>query len=344
MKFIHSDSHKLHFPQTEYHRGEMVTPFEKPERINLIIDHLDKVGFTSIKCDNFWNAEPVLKIHSLDYLQFLETAWEEWQVAGFKGDLMAGNFPVRRMHQKCPKHIDGKAGFFSSGNDTSINAGTWKAAKASCMVAQLAQKVVANGDSASLALCRPPGHHAGKDLLGGYCFLNNAAVVAQLFIDQGAEKVAILDIDFHHGNGTQDIFYERGDVLFASLHGQPEYSYPYYSGYANETGKMEGEGSNFNYPMPPGTKYTTWVQVLQKAINQIQKFNSEALIVSLGVDTYKEDPISFFCLETDDYFRCGKQLSKLNLPTVFVLEGGYAVKKIGQNIANVLIGFQGGRS
>ena len=342
MKFIYSDSHKLHFPQAEFHRGQMVTPFENPERIDLIIDHLEEVGFTGIKCDDFWDVEPVLKIHSADYLEFLETAWEEWLAAGFTGDLMAGNFPVRRMQQRCPKHIDGKAGFYSSGNDTSINAGTWQAVKASYMTAKQAQKVVANGDAGSLALCRPPGHHASRDLFGGYCFLNNAAVVAQLFIDQGAEKVAILDIDFHHGNGTQDIFYGRGDVLFASLHGQPEDSYPYYSGYADETGKMEGEGSNFNYPMPPGTTYSSWAQGLEEAIRQIQKFNSSALIVSLGVDTYKEDPISFFCLETYDYLHCGKQLSKLNLPTVFVLEGGYALEMVGQNVANVLIGFESG--
>ena len=151
MKFVYSYSHKLHYPQTEYHRGEMVTPFEKPERVDLIIRHLDEVGFTSIQCDESWNSEPVLKVHSADYMQFLETAWQEWLAAGFKGDLMAGNFPVRRMQQRCPKHIDGKAGFYSSGNDTSINDGTWEAAKASCMAAQQAQKVVATGDAACLA-------------------------------------------------------------------------------------------------------------------------------------------------------------------------------------------------
>ena len=341
MKFIYSDSHKLHFPQAEYHRGEMVTPFEKPERIDLITSRLDEVGFTGIQCDELWDSEPVLKVHSTDYLQFLETAWQEWLAAGFDGDLMAGNFPVRRMQQRCPKHIDGKAGFYSSGNDTSINAGTWEAAQASCMTAQQAQKVVANGDAACLALCRPPGHHAGKDLFGGYCFLNNAAVVAQMFLDQGAKKVAIIDIDFHHGNGTQDIFYERGDVLFASLHGQPEDSYPYYSGYADETGEGDGSGCNFNFPMPPGTRYETWAEALKEAIFLIQNFSAEALIVSLGVDTYKEDPISFFCLETADYLRCGKQISLLNLSTVFVLEGGYALDMVGQNVANVLIGFEG---
>ena len=162
-----------------------------------------------------------------------------------------------------------------------------------------------------------------------------------MFLDQGAEKVAVIDIDFHHGNGTQDIFYERGDVLFASIHGQPEDSYPYFSGYVDETGEGNGAGCNFNFPMPPGTRYEAWVGALEEAIFQIQKFRAAALIVSLGVDTYKEDPISFFGLETEDYLQCGKHLSQLNLPTVFVLEGGYALELVGQNVANVLIGFEG---
>ena len=161
-------------------------------------------------------------------------------------------------------------------------------------------------------------------------------------LDQGSQKVAIIDIDFHHGNGTQDIFYERGDVLFASLHGQPEDSYPYYSGYVYETGERDGAGCNFNFPMPPGTRYETWAQALEEAIFHIQKFRAAALIVSLGVDTYKEDPISFFALETGDYLQCGKKFSQLNLPTVFVLEGGYALEMVGQNVANVLIGFEDG--
>jgi len=141
---------------------------------------------------------------------------------------------------------------------------------------------------------------------------------------------------------TQDIFYERGDVLFASLHGQPEDSFPYYSGYADETGEGDGAGCNFNFPMPPGTRYETWAEALNEAIFLIQNFSAEALIVSLGVDTYKEDPMSFFCLETADYLQCGKQISLLNLPTVFVLEGGYALDMVGQNVANVLLGFEGG--
>jgi acetoin utilization deacetylase AcuC-like enzyme len=341
MKFIYSDAHRLHAPQAEYHRGEMVAPFDNSQRIDLIRDQLCKIGFPEDKNDDLWNPELVLKIHASDYLEFLETAWEKWLEAGFKGDLMAGNFPVRRMHQRCPSFIDGKAGFYSFGNDTSINRGTWEAAKASCMVAQKAQRLVANGDAAALALCRPPGHHAAKDLFGGYCFLNNAAIAAQLFIDQDPVKVAILDIDFHHGNGTQDIFYDRGDVLFASLHGRPEDSFPYYSGYADETGQGEGVGCNFNYPLPPGTQYGTWAKALEEALGQIKRFGAAALIVSLGVDTYKDDPISFFQLESEHYLHCGNQLSRMNLPTVFVLEGGYALEQIGQNVANVLIGFEG---
>ena len=191
----------------------------------------------------------------------------------------------------------------------------------------------------TFALCRPPGHHAGSDLYGGYCFLNNAAIAAQGFIDGGAARVAILDVDFHHGNGTQDIFYNRNDVLFLSLHGEPENAFPHFLGYADETGIGPGDGFNFNYPLPPGTPYHQWHTALTEAFNEIRRYSPDALVVSLGVDTFEHDPISFFKLGSSDFTHYGAEIAQLDLPTLFVMEGGYAVEQIGINTLNVLDGF-----
>ena len=187
----------------------------------------------------------------------------------------------------------------------------------------------------------PPGHHAAGDLYGGYCFINNAAVCAQAFLDQGAKRVAILDVDFHHGNGTQSIFYDRPDVLFASLHGHPSDAFPHFLGYQDESGHGGGEGFNYNYPLRPNTRYDVWSQALDDACNKIRHFSPDALVISLGVDTYEGDPISFFKLTSDDFKRYGAVIASLHLPTLFVMEGGYAVEEIGINTVNVLTGFEG---
>ncbi|MEZ5450844.1 MAG: histone deacetylase family protein [Thiolinea sp.] len=195
------------------------------------------------------------------------------------------------------------------------------------------------GQPAAFALGRPPGHHAAADMYGGYCFLNNAALAAQYWRDQGVAKVAILDVDFHHGNGTQDIFYERDDVLFVSLHGDPRDSFPYFWGHAAEQGQGDGLGYNLNLPLPPGTTFAQWRAALQQGLERISEFGAERLVVSLGVDTYEEDPISSFKLKTADYPLIGADIAGLGLPTLFVMEGGYNVAALGVNMVNVLQGF-----
>jgi acetoin utilization deacetylase AcuC-like enzyme len=180
------------------------------------------------------------------------------------------------------------------------------------------------------------------DLYGGYCFLNNAAIAAQELLDAGASRVALLDVDFHHGNGTQDIFYSRDDVLFLSLHGDPVHAFPHFLGYADETGSGAGEGYTSNYPMPPGTAYDVWSEALAEALQRIARYAPDALVVSLGVDTFERDPISFFKLTSADFTRYGRAIGRCALPTLFVMEGGYAVDEIGINTRNVLSGFLGG--
>ena len=304
-------------------------------------------------------------MHDADYLDFLATAWEEWQREGFAGEIIATGFPARRMPSiRPPRNIDGKVGYYALAAETAITGGTWRAALSSCASAQAAQRHVAaalapsggsakaapnesvamSGDgspAAAFALCRPPGHHAAIDMYGGYCFLNNAAVVAEMFRGDGHERVAILDVDFHHGNGTQDIFHARGDVLFTSIHGHPEDAYPYFSGYEEERGTDEGIGATANFPLRPGTAYDRWRESLNRALERIADFGASALVVSLGVDAFHEDPISFFRLDSNDFTDCGRRIAGLALPTVFVMEGGYAIEAVGLNTVNVLEGFEG---
>ena len=236
MEIVHSDDNRLHFPQGELFGGELVTPFERPSRVEFILNELKRRGHRDINAPGAFSAKPVRTVHDAKYLKFLQTAWDQWIEAGYKGEILPTVIPARRMRQIEPRHIDGKVGYYALAIETAMTPGTWQAAKASCAVAQTAQRLVSKGDDAAFALCRPPGHHAARDLYGGYCFLNNAAVAAQMFLDDGAKRVAILDVDFHHGNGTQDIFYDRDDVLFCSLHGRPEDAFPHFLGYKDETG------------------------------------------------------------------------------------------------------------
>ena len=343
MLTIHSEDHKLRNAATELYGGELVPPFECPARVDYILSRLREVGLGEVAGPDAFGLDPVLRIHDPDYVTFLETCWRDWKAAGFNGEAMPTVWPARRMRQnKIPGFVEGKLGYYAMAGETAISEGTWEAARASADVALTACRYVAGGARAAFALCRPPGHHAAGDLFGGYCFINNAAVAAQSLLDGGAGRVAILDVDFHHGNGTQDIFYQRNDVLFLSLHGDPNDAFPHFLGHGDETGEGAGEGYNVNYPMPPGTDFETWFAALEDACGRIAAFAPDALVVSLGVDTFKDDPISFFKLESADFITYGGRLAQLGLPTLFVMEGGFAVEEIGVNAVNVLTGFEEG--
>ena len=341
MRVLCSPNHRLHFPSAELAGGQFVRPFECPVRVDIILARLQERGFTDIRVPTALDMGPIARLRDEGYLAFLASAWQEWRQAGFEGELIPTTFPARRMRDAKPDSIGGKAGYYAFAAETTITDGTWSAAQSSCASAQSAQRAVAAGESAAFALCRPPGHHAAADLYGGYCFLNNAAVAAQMFLDDGARRVAVLDVDFHHGNGTQDIFYARQDVFFASIHGQPQDAFPYFTGFADETGLGDGVGANANFPLRPGCDFAAWSDALVRALKRIHTFGAEALVVSLGVDTFKDDPISFFCLESADFLKVGRQIAELGLPTVFLMEGGYAVEAIGLNTVNVLEGFLG---
>ncbi|TNJ40149.1 histone deacetylase family protein [Phaeobacter sp. B1627] len=342
MRVVYSEDHRLHFPQAELSGGQFVTPFERPSRVEYVLNRLKERQLTDIIAPDAVDMEPVRALLDPGYLSFLETAWDEWKKEGMAGEIIAANVPARGMHlDRIPTNIDGKVGYYCHASETAITRGTWAAALSSVASAQTAQRLVAAGADSAFALCRPPGHHATADQYGGYCFINNAAVAAQMFRTSGADRVAILDIDFHHGNGTQSLFYDRSDVMFASLHGAPQEAYPYYLGYADETGRGAGEGTNLNYPMPFGTDYATWSAALDDAIARIRAWGAEALVLSLGVDAYKDDPISFFRLDSDDFTDAGRRIGAMKLPTVICMEGGYAIEAVGINTVNVLEGFKG---
>lgn len=340
MRVFGSDKHRLRAAQTELCGGLLVPPFECPERVDYIEAELANRGFLSPVEPTDFGLEPIRRIHEDGFLTFLQTCWNDWVEEGFEGEAIATTWPSRRMTlSRPPRNIDGKIGYYCLASETSISEGTWEAAYWAAQVALSGAKAIQDDDPAAFALCRPPGHHAAQDMFGGYCFLNNAAIAAQFLLDQGAKRVAILDVDFHHGNGTQAIFYDRADVLFLSLHGDPDDAFPFFLGAATETGEGAGEGFTVNYPLPIACPYSAWKAALVDALERIAGYAPDALVVSLGVDTFEKDPISFFKLKSADFTDYGGLIAGLGLPTLFVMEGGYAVAEIGVNTVNVLEGF-----
>ncbi len=341
MLTVFSEKHALRNARTELYGGELVPTFECTSRAEYVLERLEQVKLGEIISPDEFAIDAVTRIHDAEFIRFLEECWRDWVAVGYKGEAIPTIWPSRGMRQRIPDHIEGRMGYYAMAGETAFSDGTWEAARASVNVALTAQAAIRDGANEAFALCRPPGHHAAGDMYGGYCFINNAAVAAQAFIDQGASRVVILDVDFHHGNGTQAIFYNRSDVLFISLHGDPKDAFPHFLGYADETGEGVGEGFNHNYPMGPGTNFKTWGGALDEACRKISHYAPDALIISLGVDTFEYDPISFFKLSSDDFKRYGATIGRLKLPTLFIMEGGYAVEEIGVNVVNVLEGYEG---
>ncbi|WP_322012898.1 histone deacetylase family protein [Paraburkholderia sp. J12] len=341
MLTILGDRHRLHHGTSELIDGELKPCFEMPKRVDIIRARLHDAGFSETIAPEAFGVDALRRVHSDAYLEFLHDAWSEWSALGRTHDALPTIWPARGLRQdRPPRTIDGKLGFYSMDAGAPITAGTWQAIEESANIALTGAARVHNGARAAFALCRPPGHHAGRDVTGGYCYLNNAAIAAAHWLALGAGRVAILDVDYHHGNGTQSIFYERDDVLFASLHADPLLDYPYLLGHADETGRGAGTGYNFNYPLPWGTAWDGYARALDHALGKIALYRPDALVVSLGVDTFERDPISRFKLASEDYLRMGARIGKLGLPTLFVMEGGYAVEEIGVNVCNVLAGFE----
>lgn len=344
MKTFFNASHALHQGKLEMFRGALVPCFEVPSRVDHVLSELQRRPLGPVLPPQAFDDSLLVDIHSPRYLDFLAQAWAQWvalDASHASRDALPSVWPVRTLRSDVlPDNFAARMGLFSMDAGTPLTSGTWAAARAGADCALSAAQAVADGDRVAFALTRPPGHHAGADFFGGYCFLNNAALAAQHLRRQGCARVAVLDIDYHHGNGTQAIFYERPDVYFTSIHGDPMTEYPFYLGYADEFGRGAGLGANRNFPLPRGTGFAQWRATLGQALQGIQNFGAQALVVSLGLDTFAGDPISGFQLGSADYLQVGADLAQAGLPTVFVFEGGYAVAEIGVNAVNVLQAFQ----
>ncbi|MCB9991708.1 MAG: histone deacetylase family protein [Rhodospirillales bacterium] len=339
MKTVFSSKHKYHSPAREILCGQVTDYFEKPERAELVLEAVKARNFGEVVEPEAVSFAPVTEIHDPAYIDFLRTAYEHWQADGHQGDVFASAYNVQHPGAEAPRCAEGRVGFYTADGSVPITKTSWNAIENSALTALTGQKLIAGGERAAFALCRPPGHHATRAVASGYCFINNAAAAAQAFINDGAGRVAVLDIDYHHGNGTQDIFYSRKDVLFVSIHADPADEYPYFRGHSHEKGEGEGEGFTVNYALPLGTDFTRYTAALEDALTAVTDYAPDALVISLGVDTYKLDPISQFKLESENYKHIGKAIAGANCPTLFVMEGGYAIGDVGTNVANVLSGF-----
>ncbi|MGH8263899.1 MAG: histone deacetylase family protein [Steroidobacteraceae bacterium] len=344
MRTILAAEHARHRPEQEFSRGRFVPAFEGPQRVDSIVEALRDAQLGPIEAPEEFPLEPILRIHGPAYVDFLERAHRDWVALGRSGDAYPVAWAIRGLrNDRVPQSLDGQLSHYSFDFASPITAGTWVAARSAANAALTGARLVGSGaEPVVFGLCRPPGHHAASDYFGGYCYLNNAAVAAQSLLDEGMERVAVLDVDYHHGNGTQSIFYRSREVLFVSIHADPATDYPYFLGYADETGEAEGEGCNLNLPLARGTDWSRWGAALDRACQATTAFGAQAIVVSLGLDTFRSDPLSSFQLDSADYLKIGARIARLARPTLFLLEGGYAVRELGLNAVNVLRGFEGG--
>ena len=344
MKTVYSENHVLHDVQYEMLSTGMVPCFEKPLRAENVIRKIREASLGDIISPVEHGLSPILKIHTAQYVTFLEQAWPLWQQKyGSEHQAIPYCFANRSLVNHEPEHIHGKLGYYSFDLSAAIVSGTWTAVRSSADVALTGVDLMMSTESCAFSLCRPPGHHATADLMGGYCYLNNAAIAAQAFLDSGLHKVAVLDVDYHHGNGTQNIFYNRNDVFYLSIHGHPDDEYPHFWGYADEKGDAAGEGYNLNLPLPlQKTDWENYSAALNQCLTVINEYNPDCLVVSLGLDTYEKDPMAQFKLTSEDYLTMGSVIASVSLPTLFILEGGYDIEDLGINTLRVLTGFENG--
>jgi acetoin utilization deacetylase AcuC-like enzyme len=348
---IRSDAHLAHSGLIELASGVEIPCFESPERIIAIEAALRADGGYAFESPDEHGRARILAVHDEAMVEVFEHAWTDalaaaatdgsrpwlpdtFLLAAYRGPMPPSQLPAGRHHQ---------LGAFLFDTATPIVAGTWGAALTAVDVALTAASRVVGGAALAYGLCRPPGHHAARGMLGGYCYFNNAAIVAEWLRREGrARRVAILDIDYHHGNGTQQIFWERSDVLYLSLHADPARAYPYFSGYAGEQGAGDGAGLTRNWPLPARTGLDDYAVALAEALRMIVAFAPDGpLVISAGFDTFERDPIGDLALRTQDYREIGRMIAGLGMSTIVLQEGGYAVDALGANAVALLTGLRG---
>jgi acetoin utilization deacetylase AcuC-like enzyme len=353
MQAVYSPRHLAHDIDTETFMGIGVPANEVAERGERIRAALDADGGFAFAEPTEHGEAPITAVHDEALVRFLEVAWSEVRAQMIpRAFLSADTYPNVAMFEgmsadavaqlvREPAHIGGRAGFWGLDSAAPLVAGTYDAARAAVDVALTTMDLVLGGETAAYGLCRPPGHHAARSMYGGYCFFNNAAIVADAITAQTGERVAILDVDYHHGNGSQQIFWGRGDVRYVSIHADPERAYPYFLGRADETGEGEGAGENLNIPLRAGATNADYLTATDQAIDAISAAPGSIVVVSLGFDTYGLDPIGDFALTTDVYHEVGRRVAALGRRLVILQEGGYHRPSLGENARAWLRGAEG---
>ena len=345
MQVVYSPQHLLHDPATEIESSTSHSPFEHTGRAETIKASLLADPQFAFRAPSDHGVEPITAVHDAGLVKFLSEAWDEYQqVVGARREVVPDMFYRHELRNQMgdseePDSVVARLGWWCFETTTPLTEGTYAAARAAVDTALTATDVVLGGERAAYGLCRPPGHHATRDLYGGYCFFNNAAIAAHEIVARTGGKVTVLDVDYHHGNGTQEIFYDRDDVQYVSLHGDPRRAYPYFTGHADETGSGRGLGSTFNVPLPKRMADDAYISALSTCAEKIAAFKPTALIVSLGLDTFITDPIADLAVTTEGFARSGALLAQLGLPTIVLQEGGYDVEALGRNVHAWLTGF-----
>ena len=337
MKTFYATEQKRHDPKAFLSSGAAQPNPEQPERVERLLAGARAAG-SSIERPANYGLSPIAAVHSPEYLEFLENIYTRWQrIEGASAEVIPNIHPIAR-NGSYPASAVGQAGYHMADTACPISAETFDSACWSAWSAVAATESVLAGQSAAYALCRPPGHHAFSDVAGGFCFINNSAVAAQHLL-KSARRVAVLDVDLHHGNGTQGIFYNRADVLTVSLHADPVRFYPFFWGHADERGEGPGLGYNFNLPLPRKSGDAAFLAALDTAISRIRSFAPDALVVALGLDAFEGDPSGGLSVSTAGFARIAAVIAKLGLPSVIVQEGGYLCDALGDNLTSFLTGF-----
>ncbi len=343
MKVIYSEKTKLHNPTKEFISNKLIEYAESPDRMSIILESLKRMNDINIMQTEEFELKHILKVHSAQYVEYLHKAYENWVAAGLNPEgVMPDFFPVGALRKRLiSKSPIGQAGYFMTDLSTMIVEGTYLAALHSAYSALTAAKYILAGESAVFSLSRPPGHHVGYEFAGGYCFLNNAAIAARYLQDncdnirKYRPKVCILDVDYHHGNGTQDIIQRQENMLLVSIHGHPDRAYPYLSGFSEENNDKV-----HNYPLRGNVMDCEYFGVLSQAVDKIKLFNPEFFIISFGVDTHEDEieELGDFRLTTAFYTKMAEFLScELNIPTLLIMEGGYKISVLGVNVSSFLV-------
>lgn len=338
MKAFAHPAEARHDPRFFLMRGRLRPNFEIPARAAALAEGLARLGITPALPPPAPRAA-LEAVHAPAYLDFLRDAAAAWAALPDPGPEVVGNVhPTPEMLAQgasCPAGLVGQVGWFTADTACPIGPGTWDAALGAAACALAAAGEAASGRTA-YALCRPPGHHAYAARAGGHCYVNNAALAAQALRDAGAARVAVLDIDSHHGNGTQGIFWERGDVLTVSVHGDPNRYYPWFVGHAGEVGAGAGAGCNLNLPLAQGLGDAEWLAAIRAGLAAIAAFRADALVVSLGFDASEHEPLGFLRVTVDGFARAGAMIAAAHLPTAIIQEGGYNVEVIGGLLERML--------